>query len=927
MITNLKRLRELIQRLAVSVAELMVSMPFLRLRSGQTSDEHKQPGNKEEASDSLTHALSEVEGDVTLKLAPSRSPERSEGVSEGTALVPMTPKDDELEGKRGTDEAIVDIPGELAILPLRGVVVYPLTALPLTVGRPRSVRLIDDAVLGRRLIGLVAAKDPEVEDPGPDDVYMVGTAALVHRLRKAPDGTVVLLVQGLERIKIRHFTQTEPYLRAKVEIAPDSVEDSLEVEALMRNIIELFRRLVALVPHIPDELVMLALNVDEPRQLVYAIATYMRMDLTDAQEVLEIDEIKEKLRKLMLTLSRELEVLELGKKIQTEAQTEMTKVQREYFLREQLKAIKKELGEEDEQTMETEELRQKIEAAGMPEEAEKEAKRELDRLSKLPNAAAEYSVIRTYLDWLVTLPWSKSTEDNLDIARARQVLDEDHYDLQDIKERILEYLAVRKLRLERKEEEEEPSDYIRMEREGVILCFVGPPGTGKTSLGQSIARALGRKFVRQSLGGVRDEAEIRGHRRTYIGALPGRIIQALRRVESRNPVFMLDEIDKVGQDWRGDPSSALLEVLDPEQNRDFRDHYLDVPFDLSQVMFITTGNILDTIPPALRDRMEILKLSGYTEEEKIKIAQQYLIPRQIRENSLLPEEIEFSSGAIRKIIRDYTREAGVRNLERELGSICRKVATKVAEASGAEEQRSGGAAKRGGCEKTLISEEKVSEYLGRPKYFFEAAERTEIPGVATGVSWTPTGGDIVFVEATKMPGKKGFTLTGQLGDIMKESAQAALSYVRSKAKELGIAENFFEENDIHIHVPTGAVPKDGPSAGVTMATALVSLLLNKPVRSDVSMTGEITLRGQVLPVGGIKEKVLAAHRVGLKTLILPKRNEPDLDDVPEDVRKEVKFILADQVDQVIAAALADSQEKPGTSQGEERSANAHQTEG
>jgi ATP-dependent Lon protease len=810
-----------------------------------------------------------------------------------TVLVPSTPDDDELVNKRSTDEGLPDIPSELAILPLRNVVVYPLTALPLTVGRPRSIRLVDDAVLGRRMIGLVAAEDPEKEDPGPDDVYKVGTAALVHRLRKSPEDTIILLVQGLERIRIREFTQVEPYLKAKVEVVPDFVEDTVEVEALMRNIVELFRRLVALVPHIPDELIMLALSVDDPRQLAYAIATYMRMDLEDAQDILEIDEVTEKLRKLTVTLNRELEVLELGKKIQTEAQTEMTKVQREYFLREQLKAIKKELGEEDEQTMEAEELRQKIEEAGMPEEAEKEAKRELDRLSKLPTAAAEYSVIRTYLDWLVNLPWSKSTEDKLDITRARRVLDEDHYDLDDIKERILEYLAVRKLRLERKEEEEEkePVDYIRREREGVILCFIGPPGTGKTSLGRSIARALGRKFVRQSLGGVRDEAEIRGHRRTYIGALPGRIIQALRRVESKNPIFMLDEIDKVGQDWRGDPSSALLEVLDPEQNRDFRDHYLDVPFDLSQVMFITTGNVLDTIPHALRDRMEILRLSGYTEEEKIKIAQQYLIPRQIRENSLLPEEIEFEERAVRKVIRDYTREAGVRNLERELGSICRKVATKVAEG---EEGT-----------KTLITEEKATEFLGKPKYFFEAAERTEIPGVATGVAWTPTGGDILFIEATRMPGKKGFTLTGQLGDVMKESAQAALSYVRSKAEELGIDGDFFEESDIHLHVPAGSIPKDGPSAGVTMATALASLLLEKPVRSDVGMTGEITLRGQVLPVGGIKEKVLAAHRVGLKTVILPQRNEPDLDDVPEEVKGEMKFILADQVDQVFGAALAD----------------------
>jgi len=898
------------------------------------SEEHKQTESEEQGSDSPTAEDLATTTDVTPQ----------------TALVPAVQEAKELESKRVADEGLADIPSELAILPLRNVVVYPLTALPLTVGRPRSIRLIDDAVLGKRMIGLVAAKDPEQDDPGPDDVYQVGTAALVHRLRKAPNGTVILLVQGLERIKIREFTQSEPYLKAEVEVAPDFVEDTVEVEALMRNIVELFRRLVALVPHIPDELIMLALHVDDPRQLAYAIATYMRMDLDDAQGILEVDEVTEKLRKLTIILNRELEVLELGKKIQAEAQTEMTKVQREYFLREQLKAIKKELGEEDEQTMEVEELRQKIEEAGMPEEAEKEAKRELDRLSKLPTAAAEYSVIRTYLDWLVNLPWSKSTEDNLDIARARRVLDEDHYDLDDIKERIMEYLAVRKLRLERKndegEEEEEIADSIRGEREGVILCLIGPPGTGKTSLGRSIARALGRKFVRQSLGGVRDEAEIRGHRRTYIGAMPGRIIQALRRAESRNPVFMLDEIDKVGQDWRGDPSSALLEVLDPEQNRDFRDHYLDVPFDLSQVMFITTGNILDTIPPPLRDRMEILRLSGYTEEEKIKIAQQYLIPRQIRENSLFPEEIEFEAGAIRKVIRDYTREAGVRNLERELGSICRKVATKVAEGLSSEAPPDGstGSPQRldeGPVEglrtepaegprpevasltplrlhegqegvKTLIAEEEVTEFLGKPKYFFEAAERTEIPGVATALAWTPTGGDILFIEATKMPGGKGFTLTGQLGDVMKESAQAALSYVRSKAEELGIDVDFFEKTDIHLHVPAGSIPKDGPSAGVTMATALASLLLDKPVRADVGMTGEITLRGQVLPVGGIKEKILAAHRVGLKTVILPQRNEPDLDDVPEEVKEEMTFILADKVDQVFTAALADRRE-PETS--------------
>ena len=822
------------------------------------------------------------------------------GALEQKAIVPTA---QEARGAKG--EGPLDIPEELPILPLRKAVVYPLTAQPLTVGKPRSIKLIDDAVLGKRIIGLVAAKNPEVDEPGPDDIYPVGTAAMILGLRKAPGGTILLLVQGLERIKIGEFTQLTPYLKARVKVAPDVLEESIEVEALSRNVVELFRRMVSLMPHVPEEFVMMTLDVDDPRQLAYAIASHLRISVEEAQQILELDEVKEKLRKLMLILNRELEVLELGKKIQSEAQSEMQKMQREFFLREQLKAIKKELGEKDEQAMEIEELRQKIEAAGMPEEAEKEAKRELDRLSKLPTAAAEYSVIRTYLDWLVNLPWNKTTEDNLDIARARRILDEDHYDLEEVKERILEYLAVRKLKLERKEEreKEEVTDYIRREREGAILCFVGPPGTGKTSLGRSIARALGRKFVRMSLGGMRDEAEIRGHRRTYIGALPGRIIQAIRRVGTKNPVFMLDEVDKVGKDWRGDPASALLEVLDPEQNREFRDHYLDVPFDLSQVMFITTANILDTIPPALRDRMEILKLSGYTEEEKIKIAQGYLIPRQIRENGLRQDEIEFTEGALRKIIREYTREAGVRNLERKIGGICRKVATKVAE---------------GQKGKVVVTEENVADYLGKPEYFFEAAERLEIPGVAVALAWTATGGDILFIEATKMPGKKGFILTGQLGDVMKESAQAALSYVRSKAEELGIDGNFFEKHDIHLHVPAGAIPKDGPSAGITMATALASLLTGRPVKPDVGMTGEITLRGKVLPVGGIKEKVLAAHRAGLKTVILPKRNEKDLDDIPAEVKKEMKFILVDTVDEALDAALSDHRGRPGKPKGEKK---------
>jgi ATP-dependent Lon protease len=792
------------------------------------------------------------------------------------------------------------IPSELAILPLRGLVVYPLTAVPLNIGQPRSIRLVDDAVAGGRIIGLVASRDPELEEPGPDEVFRVGTAVAVHRLFRAPDGTIRLLVQGLERIRVTEWVGTEPYLTAKVSVTPDVVDETIEMEALMRNVLDQFRRLAELVPSIPGELLTAALNVEDPRQLVYAIATYTRIDLEDAQEILEIDDVVGKLRRMMVILGKELEVLELGRKIQTEAQGEMEKMQREYFLREQLKAIQKELGEGDEQAVEIAEFREKIDRAGMPEEAEKEARRELDRLSKLPTAAAEYGVIRTYLDWLTSLPWQVSSEDRLEIAHARQVLDEDHYGLEDIKDRILEYLAVRKLRLERKAQEEpggdesEYVDTIRREREGVILCFVGPPGVGKTSLGQSIARATGRKFIRQSFGGVRDEAEIRGHRRTYIGALPGRIIQALRRVGTNNPVFMLDEVDKLGMDYRGDPSSALLEVLDPEQNREFRDHYLDVPFDLSQVMFITTANLLDPIPGPLRDRMEILQLSGYTETEKVRIAQGYLIPRQLRENGLRAGEIGFTEESLCQIVRDYTREAGVRNLERQIGQVCRKVAVQVAE---------------GKAETTVVQADDLAEYLGPRKFFEEVAERTEIPGVATGLAWTPVGGSILFVEAAQMPGTKGFTLTGQLGEVMQESAQAALTYVRSKAAEWGLPEDYFAKHDIHIHVPAGATPKDGPSAGVTMATALASLLTGRKVRPDVGMTGEITLRGQVMPIGGVKEKVLAAHRAGLKEVILPKRNESDLEDVPQEIRESMVFIFAERVEQVIEAALCNGKEE------------------
>jgi ATP-dependent Lon protease len=785
-----------------------------------------------------------------------------------------------------------DIPPELPLLPLRGLVVYPQTAVPLTVGQPRSIKLVDEVVSGDRQIALVTAKDPDMETPGPDDIYRVGTIATIHRLFRAPDGTIRMLVQGLARISVDDFSSTEPFLRAKVQAAPETVEKSLEVQALTRNVIDLFTRLADLVPSIPGELISNALNVDDPLQLVYTIATYIRIDLQDAQQILELDSVEAKLRTLMSILTKELEVLELGRKIQTEAQSEMEKVQREYFLREQLKAIQRELGEGDEQTVEVEEFRKKIEECGLPEEARKEATRELDRLAKLPTAAAEYGVIRTYLDWMTSLPWSKRTDDNLDIAHARGVLDEDHYGLKDIKERILEYLAVRKLRAERHEEfkASDQSDYLRRHREGAILCFIGPPGVGKTSLGASIARAMGRKFIRMSLGGVRDEAEIRGFRRTYIGAMPGRLVQTIRRVESRNPIIMLDEIDKLGRDFRGDPSSALLEVLDPEQNSEFRDHYLDVAFDLSEVIFITTANDLDPIPGPLRDRMEIIQLSGYTEQEKVAIAEQYLVKRQVRENGLRPDEISFTREALQAIIRDFTREAGVRTLEREIGRAARKIVTRIAE----------------GTTSTInIDTDAVRDLLGKPRFGYdEVIQRTDRPGVATGLAWTPVGGDVLFIEATEMPGSKGFQYTGHLGEVMQESARIAFSAVRANAVTLGIADEYFNSHDVHLHVPSGAVPKDGPSAGVTMAVALASLLTKRPVRHNVAMTGEITLRGQVLPVGGIKDKVLAASRFGVDTVILPKRNENDLDDLPEEVRGKLTFVLVEKLEEALATALA-----------------------
>ena len=782
-------------------------------------------------------------------------------------------------------------PRELPILPLRGLVVYPQTAVPLTIGQARSIKLVDDVVAGDRFVGLVASRNPELEAPGPGDLYTVGTIATVHRLLRAPDGTIRLLVQGLDRFRLDSFTSVEPYLKAQVTYIPETVEAGIETDALARNARDQFSEIAAMIPSFPEELAGSITSLEDPLQTVYTIANFQRIELGDAQRILELDSTLEKLRSLISLLVREAEVLQLGQKIQNEARSEIEKVQREYFLREQLKAIQKELGEKDEQAVEVEEFRQKIEEAGMPEEAAKQSRRELERMARLPTAAAEYGVIRTYLDWLVSLPWSASTVDNLDIAHARTILDADHYGLEDVKERILEFLAIRKLRIERSEElKKASSDKIRREREGVILCFVGPPGVGKTSLGQSIARAMGRKFVRVSLGGVRDEAEIRGHRRTYIGAMPGRILQALRRIETHNPVFMLDEVDKLVFDFHGDPASALLEVLDPEQNSEFRDHYLEVAYDLSQVMFITTANTLETVPGPLRDRMEIIHLSGYTDREKVEIAKGYLIPRQIRENGLRNREVRFTDAGLRTIIRSYTREAGVRSLEREIGAICRKVGTRIAE---------------GQADKVVIKPETVAEFLDRPIFYGteELNVRTSMPGVVPGLAWTPFGGDVLYIESTRMPGSKGFQVTGSIGNVMQESARAALSYVRSRAGELGLETKFFENSDIHMHIPAGSQPKDGPSAGVTMATSLVSLISGRKVRTGVGMTGEITLRGQVLPIGGVKEKVLAAHRNGLKTVILPRHNQADLEDVPEEIKKSMKFIFVESVDEALEAAL------------------------
>ncbi len=796
------------------------------------------------------------------------------------------------------EERHVTLPEIMPILPLKDTVVYPLTLTPLGVGQERSIRLIDDVMRGNRLVGLVAQKSATIETAGPDDTFRIGTAARIARMLRAPDGTIQIIAQGLERMRILEYTEEQPYLKARVEAAPETVEDDMELEALKRNAVQLFQRMVSLVQSLPKEPALAALNIEDPRQVLYLIANSVQMDFEFSQELLELDSVLEKFRRLTQFLTKELEVLELGKKIQSQAQEEMGKAQREYFLREQLKAIQKELGEESEEAATINQLREQIEQAGMPEEAHKEAMRELSRLEKLPAASPEYSVIRTYLDILVSLPWNKSTGKKIDVAYAREVLDEDHYDLEKIKDRILEYLAVRRLKEDRlgseagvetaqkDGKEEKVPTWVGREP---ILCFVGPPGVGKTSLGQSIARALGREFARMSLGGIHDESEIRGHHRTYIGALPGRIIQTLRRAGTNDPVMMLDEVDKVGADWRGDPSSALLEVLDPEQNYNFRDNYLDLPFDLSRVMFIATANSLEPIPPPLRDRMEILELSGYTEEQKLHIAHRYLLPKQIKANGLKEDEITIDDGALRRIVGEYTREAGVRNLEREIATVCRKVAKQIAEGE------------QGPFHVTIAQ---IPEMLGRPRFLEEVVERIDRPGVVTGLVWTPVGGDIIFIEAAMTPSKQNrLILTGQLGDVMKESVQAALSYVRSNAPALGIDPNVFEDKDIHVHVPAGAVPKDGPSAGVTMTTAIASLATGRKARSDVAMTGEISLRGKVLPIGGLKEKVLAAHRAGIKTVILPKRNEPDLEDLPKDLRDEMRFLPVTDASEVLAAAL------------------------
>lgn len=779
-------------------------------------------------------------------------------------------------GNRPTKEKS-DIKDILSVIPLKEIVVFPYMVIPLLVGREKSLKALEEAMQEDHIIALVTQKSAEIEEPQPEDLYTTGTAAAVMQVLKLPDGTAKALVEGLARIRIKEYRQVEPYLRVSVEEMKDveerRKEKTVELEAVSRHAMTQFEKCVRLGKPVSPEVLVAAFNIEEPGRLADFIAFHLNLKTEERQEVLEAVEPMERLQKVNTFLARELEILEIGSRIQSRVRDQVDKTQREYFLREQMKAIQRELGGLDGETAEIEELRKKIQEAKMPAEVEKKALKEVSRLEKMPSVAAEAPVIRTYLDWLVGLPWNEKTEEKLDIKEAAKVLDEDHYGLTEVKERVVEYLAVRKLAEKMK---------------GPILCFVGPPGTGKTSIGKSIARSLGRKFIRISLGGIRDEAEIRGHRRTYVGALPGRIVQSIHHVGSKNPVFMLDEIDKVGADFRGDPSAALLEALDPEQNHAFSDHYLEVPFDLSDVTFITTANILDTIPPALRDRMEVIRFPGYTEDEKFHIAMEFLIPKQLKEHGLSRERLSFTDQALHKIIREYTREAGVRNLERDIGKICRKVAKEVVE---------------GKTGMTEVTPETIHEYLGPVKFRYGMVEKEDETGVAIGIAWTEVGGDILSVEVTVMKGKGNLTITGQLGDVMRESAQAAVSYVRTRAKQMNIDESFYEKYDLHIHVPAGAIPKDGPSAGITMAIALVSALTKRPSRKDVGMTGEITLRGKVLPVGGIKEKVLAAHRAGLKTIILPQDNERELEEIPENVRKDLKFVFVNHMDEVLKVAL------------------------
>ncbi len=796
--------------------------------------------------------------------------------------------DDDIAGESGVDspeqahwygfeDDVEDVPvgSELPILPLRGVVVFPASIVPLLISRDSSLALVEQALVSDRIIGLVAQRSPDQERPEPDDLYTRGSAARILKMLKYPDGSIRILVQGLRRIETERYTQTEPYLLARVRHLGDEKNDSVEVMALKTQVVQSFSRFVELTPHLPNELEVVVINVKKPGKISDLIAANLNLPLEEKQLLVETLEVDKRLTHLHSLLSREIELLELGQKIQGQVQSELTKNQKEFYLRQQLKAIQHELGEGEGRANEVDSLRARVAKAKLSPEAQKAAEAELDRLALIPPESAEHTVVRTYIEWLADLPWSLSTEDNLDIPHARVILDEDHFGLDEIKDRILEFLAVRQL---------------RNNPRGPILCLAGPPGVGKTSLGRSIARAMDRKFYRLSLGGVRDEAEIRGHRRTYVGSLPGRVIQGLKSAGSNTPVFMLDEIDKLGNDVRGDPSSALLEVLDPEQNNSFRDHYLDVPFDLSRVMFLTTANYLDPIPPALKDRMEVLELSGYSEEEKVEISMRHLIRKQTEENGLSSGFVEFSREALLTVIRNYTKEAGLRNLERQLGSICRKIARSVTE---------------GNTDPVKVDSEAVAKYLGAAIYLSELAERGHKPGVAIGLAWTPHGGDILFIEAARMKGSKSLTLTGQLGDVMKESAQAALTYLRSNAADYGIEADTFETSDIHIHVPAGAIPKDGPSAGVTMLAALVSALTGRPLRDGVAMTGEITLRGAVLPVGGIKEKVLAARAAGVTEIFVPARNRKDVDEVDADLRKSITFHYAEQVSEVLRLALAE----------------------